>query len=88
MNASYSGVRRFVAEYCNASDKFVAEHELQGFNLAAFQVVFSVSSTDPMFDCWQMTRQHTDFLDQYIQQPIHRDFSRKTYFVEASTLSD
>ncbi|TBW48719.1 hypothetical protein EZI54_20730 [Marinobacter halodurans] len=80
------GVRRFVTEYSNETEELLAEYELEAFELAAFQSKFGASNEDPMFDCYEIGQQHVAFLKQYLAMIPVWDFSRSSYYVEASAV--
>ncbi|ODC03837.1 hypothetical protein BFW38_10065 [Terasakiispira papahanaumokuakeensis] len=79
-------VRRFVTEYSNETETLLADYELVAFNLEAFQSALGVSSEDPMFDCYEIGPHHVVFLTQCLAIMPAWDFSRRSYYIEASAV--
>jgi len=62
-------------------ERLAGEVRLQGVTLAELQKLFGVPSDNPMYDCWPVTQEHAQVLQEYVATQI--DLRRFTYFVEA-----
>jgi hypothetical protein len=65
-------------------NKLVGEAELQGVSLADLQELFGAHSTDPMYDCWPVGKDHARGLAPFLSVPIKLDDYE--YFVEADAI--
>lgn len=80
-------VRRYITQFSNETEELIAEYDLSDFELEIFQNEFGESNPEnPMFDCYQIRELNVPFLKSYIDKEPNWDFSKNSYFVEASAI--
>lgn len=77
-------VAHYLVVYDGKSEDLETFFELPGFELESFKLQFDVSDTDPyMQDRYAIGPDDTDFLSQYLAEPVEFKLSEKAYFIEA-----
>lgn len=80
-------VERYIGQYARKSDEFISKVELKGFDLIKFQKQFAVSDhSNPMFDCYPIKHEDSDFLKEFIADNIYLNFDKYEYFLEARNI--
>ena len=80
-------VKRYIAEYSEATDELLGKYDLSSFELEKFQVEFGEPNIEnPMFDCYPIKEKNINFLKGYIEKEPKWDFNNKSYFVEAHAI--
>lgn len=77
-------VERAVLVFSNATDEFVTEYALPGFDLEAFRNWFNEDGSDPLMSlCYTLVPKDVEFISRYLAEPVAFDFSQYNYSVEA-----
>ena len=80
-------VRRYVTAFFKEGDTLAFEIDLAAFSLEDFQREFKVDNPeDPMFDCFEIKPENTEFLKLYLERELEWNFEVFSYFLEAESL--
>ena len=75
-------ITRYIRWFDKVDDSFAGESVLP-IATEELQRFFSVSSDNPMYDCWQIEPKHAQFFLSHIA--IDFNFDKYEYFVEVDT---
>ena len=81
---SESNTRRYLRWYEKVGDAAIRDEDLEGINLKELQCLFNVPSDNPMYDCWEVNKEHLRVLQSHVRHSI--DLEKYDYFVEASAI--
>lgn len=68
---------RVITTFNKADESYLGEFRLNEFNLSEVQRIFNVPKENPMFDCWEITEESSDYFKRKF------DFKNHIYYIEA-----
>ena len=79
-------VIRIIRCYNRINDELVSEFDLDYFDLQKFQSHFSISTDNPMYDCYPIGLKDISFIEEFLGKRIKWEFVLYAYFVEADAV--
>jgi len=80
-------VKRLIRIYSNETEYWVADLELETFDLSYFQQLFHIRDrNNPMFDSYEITPQIIKIIEMHMDSKPEWNFEKYQYFIEAEAL--
>ena len=78
-------LRRYVTWFSRVTDELMGEETLRGVEADDLRELLHTDPLDPLYDCYPVTADERDWVQQHIQHRIRLD--RYDYFIEAEAVT-